>query len=105
MSFEDCTESFKNGTTLRLYVRPDASKSGPAGLFGDQPRLKLKVNSPPVDGEANAEVLRYVAQIFKLKKIDVVLLRGERSRQKDIWVPLSQEVVVKLLTNVWQSVP
>lgn len=79
----------KTGTQLSLYIQPGASKTAIRGLFQD--RLKLSVQSPPVDGAANEAVIVFLAKTLGLSKSKVHLIRGETSRQKDIWVeaPLS----------------
>jgi uncharacterized protein (TIGR00251 family) len=70
------------GVILRLHIQPRASRTAFAGYHGE--RLKLSVTSPPVDGKANAEVIRFVAKVFDLKRHQVELVRGEKSRQKDV---------------------
>ncbi len=80
----DYLRTFDHGLDLLLYIQPGASKSGWAGTFGEPSRLKLKISAPPRDGEANEAVLEFVAQELKLKKHEVELLRGEKSRFKDV---------------------
>jgi uncharacterized protein (TIGR00251 family) len=80
----DYLRTFEHGLDLLLYVQPGASKAGWAGTFGEPPRLKLKISAPPRDGEANDAVLEFVARELGLKKNEVELLRGEKSRLKDV---------------------
>lgn len=82
----------KSGTLLLLYIQPGASVSGFAGLFDD--RLKLKVKAPPRDGEANAAVRKFLADYFDISISKIELLRGESSRQKDVYMELSPEDVL-----------
>lgn len=73
-----------NGDTLTidLYVQPRASKDHVAGLHGAA--LKVCLTAPPVDGKANAHLIRYVARLFRVKTAQVRLLRGETSRRKTV---------------------
>lgn len=80
----DYLRPFEHGLDLLLYIQPGASKTAWAGTFGEPTRLKLKISAPPRDGEANEAVLAFVAQELKLKKHEVELLRGEKSRLKDV---------------------
>lgn len=72
------------GVILRAYIQPGASKNEVVGTYGDPLRLKIKIKSPPVDGAANKELLKYASKLFQLKSKDCFLIRGETSRQKDL---------------------
>jgi len=45
-------------------------------------RLKVKVKAPAVEGKANAELLRFLAEHFRVKPNTVEIVRGETSRTK-----------------------
>ena len=47
-------------------------------------RLKIRLAAPPVDGKANAELRRYLADAFGVPLRGVTLVRGELSRQKTV---------------------
>jgi uncharacterized protein (TIGR00251 family) len=66
--------------TLRLHVQPGAKRSELAGRHGDA--LKVRIAAPPVEGKANAELLRFLADAFGVPVRRVALLRGESSREK-----------------------
>ncbi|MBC7714716.1 MAG: YggU family protein [Rhizobacter sp.] len=83
----------KNQTILKIYVQPGASKSEIAGLYGEPPRLKIKIKAPPQDGEANAEILSFISGLVGISKSRVEMLRGQTSRQKDILIDLPVEQV------------
>ena len=65
---------------LTLHVQPGASRTEVAGTHGDA--LKMRLAAPPVDGKANAELLRFLAEVFGVPRRNVTLLRGESSRAK-----------------------
>jgi uncharacterized protein (TIGR00251 family) len=50
------------------------------GEHGDA--LKLKLAAAPVEGKANAELLRWLARAFGVPRRNVQLLRGETARAK-----------------------
>ena len=65
---------------LTLHVQPGAGRTEVAGVHGDA--LKVRVASPPVDGKANATLLRFFADTFGVPLARVSLVRGDASRHK-----------------------
>jgi len=70
------------GVTLALSVQPRASRTG----FGDllDERRKLAVSAPPVDGKANAAVIKFLAKFFGVAKSAVHILHGETGKLKTV---------------------
>lgn len=77
-------EAVPGGVRIHFHVQPGASNSEVAGLHGD--RIRLRIQSPPVDGRANAAVIAWVAERFEVPRRDVKLVRGEKSREKTVEV-------------------
>lgn len=46
--------------------------------------FKVYVNAPPVDGKANKAIIEVLAEYFKVRKSNVKIIRGEKSKQKII---------------------
>ncbi len=67
---------------LNLHVQPKASKDEWSGLYGE--RLKLRIKAPPIDGKANAHLLKFIAAEFGVKQSACKLLSGESGRDKRI---------------------
>lgn len=44
--------------------------------------LHVYVNAPPLEGRANEAVIEILADFFKIKKNEVILLRGAKSKNK-----------------------
>lgn len=65
---------------LAIRVHPGARKSEVVGFHGDA--LKIRLAAPPVDGRANDELLRFLAEAFGVPRANVALLRGASSRSK-----------------------
>ncbi|MFT5697204.1 MAG: hypothetical protein ACI8ZB_000052 [Desulforhopalus sp.] len=76
------TEASDGRQLLYLYVQPKGSKNRVVGLHDK--RLKIAVSSPPVDGKANKEVVRFLAVVFGVGKKDVILTAGLQSRKKTV---------------------
>lgn len=73
---------------LALHVQPGAQRTEVAGEYGDgaQSRLKVRLAAAPVEGKANATLLRFLADAFDVPLRNVTLIRGETSRDKIVRV-------------------
>jgi len=67
---------------LDLHVQPGAKRTEAAGRHGD--RVKIRLAAPPVDGAANDELVRFVAEAFGVPKRNIEILSGATSRQKRV---------------------
>jgi uncharacterized protein len=67
---------------LRVKVQPRSSREGFAEVLGD--RIKLCLNAPPVDGKANAHLIRFLSKHFGVARGRVTILSGESSREKRV---------------------
>lgn len=77
---------------LAVRVTPNAKRSAFAGWTADEkgrPVLLVKLAAPPVDGKANTELIRFLADSLDCPKSQITLLRGTSSRQKTVELPAS----------------
>ncbi|MBU1117545.1 DUF167 domain-containing protein [Patescibacteria group bacterium] len=44
--------------------------------------LHVYVNQPPLEGKANKAVIKSLVKFLKIKKSEIVLIRGEKSKNK-----------------------
>ena len=49
-------------------------------MHGDA--LKIRLGAPAVDGKANAELIRFLADAFGVPQRNVQIMRGEKARAK-----------------------
>jgi len=75
-----------DGANLRLtvFLQPGASRNALIGVHNQA--VKVSVTSPPVAGEANKQLVQFLATLFKVKKSAVEILSGEHSRLKRVIV-------------------
>ncbi len=64
--------------------------------------LKLKITSPPVDGEANKKIIDILAKSFSCPKTSIQLISGDKSKKKkflflQIDCEKGQELLMKLI--------
>jgi hypothetical protein len=76
--------STPTGIVLFVRVISRASKSAIDGTRGDALLVRLK--APPVDGAANAELIRVIAAALDVPARNVSIASGEHARQKRVAV-------------------
>jgi uncharacterized protein (TIGR00251 family) len=70
----------KDRLILSVHAQPGAKRTGIQGLHGEA--LTIRVAAPPVEGAANDELRRFLAQSFAVALRDVDLVSGLSSRAK-----------------------
>ena len=71
-----------DGVVFNIRVIPRSSRCELAGIQGDA--LKLKITAPPVEGAANKECIRFLSDILGVKKSQVQIIAGHRSKNKKV---------------------
>ncbi len=67
---------------FNVRVVPRASKSEIVGEHGGA--LKIRIAAPPVDGAANAELIKVLAKKFGVSKSSVEIIGGQTSKMKKV---------------------
>jgi uncharacterized protein (TIGR00251 family) len=68
--------------SLWVYVQPRAGKSEIVGTHGDAVKIRLK--APPVDGQANDELIRFLSKTLGIPKRAVSIRSGLAGRRKRV---------------------
>ena len=79
---------------LRVRVQPKASRDEISGLQGDA--LKVRITAPPVDGKANAHLIKFLAKQFGVAKSSITLISGESGRDKRLRIHAPAKLPVEL---------
>lgn len=79
-----CLAPHPDGAVLCLRLQPRARRTGVVGMVGE--RVKIAVSGPPVDGKANRELCRFLADLLDVPKSAVSILQGETAREKTVLV-------------------
>ncbi len=72
------------GVELAVLVQPRASRTRVVGEHDGL--LKIQLAAPPVDGEANAALLEFLAKQLGVPRRSVTLSSGDASRRKRVTV-------------------
>lgn len=65
---------------IKINAKPGAKNNNITDISSDG--IGVQINAPPTDGEANAELIKYLSKVLGLRKSDLTLDRGSRSRNK-----------------------
>ncbi len=76
---------------LSLHIQPRSSRNEIVGEHNQ--RLKIKITAPPVDGQANAEIIKLLAKTFGVSKSSVSLISGETGREKRVCVHAPKNLI------------
>jgi uncharacterized protein len=68
--------------TVKIRLTPRGSKNEVLGWEGDT--LRLKVAAPPVEGAANKACIELIAEKLGVKRGQVSIVSGDKSRNKVI---------------------
>jgi len=74
----------KKGLSFDIQVTPHASRAEIVCV--QDGALKLKVTAPPVEGAANEACIKLLADELKLKKSQMEISSGAKSRRKTVTV-------------------
>ena len=67
---------------INIKVTPKSSKNELIKLSKDE--WKVKITSVPVDGKANQGLIKFLAQELGIKKNQIKIIKGKKSREKVI---------------------
>ena len=81
---------------IAIRITPNASKDEISGREEDG-RLKIKVQSPPVDGAANRRLIEFLAKSVGVSKSKVRIIRGDKSRNKIIEIDGNEKEIIEFL--------
>ena len=74
----------KKGLTFDIQVIPHASRAEIAGV--QEGAFKVKVTAPPVEGAANEACIKLLARELGLKKSQMEISSGAKSRKKTVLI-------------------
>ncbi|XP_068551270.1 UPF0235 protein C15orf40 homolog isoform X1 [Anas acuta] len=78
----------EGGVRVTVRAKPGARCSAVTDVTAEA--VGVAIAAPPSEGEANAELCRYLSKVLEVKKSEVILEKGGKSRDK----------VVKILVSV-----
>ena len=75
----------QDGILLNIRVWPDAQRTAIDDPY-DESAIKLRVAAPPVEGKANTEIVRFLAELLGITHSDLSVVRGASGSDKVVRV-------------------
>jgi uncharacterized protein len=96
------TKETEKGFCFRVHVNPRSSGNAIIGIVDDA--LSVKISAAPVEGKANKMLEEFIAGKFQLKKKQVNVASGDKSRNKVLCVEgISVEDFLDKLDKILKS--
>lgn len=73
-----------HGALLTVHVQPGSSRTECVGIHGDA--IKIRLAARPIDGAANDELIRFIADRCALPRAHVHIQAGAEARRKRLCV-------------------
>lgn len=67
---------------LNCHLQPKASNDDIVGLHGES--VKIRITAPPIEGKANAHLIKFLAKQFGVPNSAISIISGELGRQKKV---------------------
>ena len=71
----------KNTCVIKVKITPRSPKNEISGVLDDG-TIKIKLNAPPVDGEANQSLIKFLSEYFKIDSKSINIISGQTSHTK-----------------------
>lgn len=72
----------EKGLLIQVRVLPRSSRCKLVGI--QDGALKIKLTSPPLEGKANGECVRFLADQLKIRKSQIEIIAGHKARKKTV---------------------
>ncbi|MBN1603601.1 MAG: DUF167 domain-containing protein [Chitinispirillaceae bacterium] len=82
--------------TVNIHLKPKAKFN--RCEIGSRNVVEIAVTSPPVDNKANEHLQKYLAELLRISKSSVTIIKGHQSKNKAVAIEgLSQQTVLDRL--------
>ncbi|WAJ27794.1 DUF167 domain-containing protein [Antarcticirhabdus aurantiaca] len=97
------------GVALRVRLTPKAARDGVDGAVAlpppDAAALAIRLRARPVEGQANAALVAFLAELLGLPRSAVSLQKGTASRIKTVLLRGDPEALAQALAELARSPP
>jgi uncharacterized protein (TIGR00251 family) len=93
----------EKGLVIQVRVLPRSSRCEVVGI--QDGALKIKITSPPLEGKANDECVRFLADQLRIKKSQIEIVSGHRARKKTVAISDLKKADLEALLAPFLSSP
>ncbi|MBM4326782.1 MAG: YggU family protein [Deltaproteobacteria bacterium] len=72
------------GVTIKVRVTPRSARNVITGEKSGN--LRIRLTSPPVEGKANQDLVKFLGKVLRIAPSSISVLRGSTSRDKTLLV-------------------
>ncbi|XP_050542817.1 UPF0235 protein C15orf40 homolog isoform X2 [Daktulosphaira vitifoliae] len=87
---------------IKINAKPGAKSNNITDISPDG--IGVQINAPPTDGEANTELIKYLSKVLNLRKSDMLIDRGSKSRSKTILVNGTQDNIENFMNKIKKEI-
>lgn len=91
-----------NEIIIKIHAKPGAKESGITDVGEDS--IGVQISAPPVDGAANKELIRYLGEVLNLRKSDLSVEKGSKSRDKTVIIFNTSVTLSDVLAKLKEAV-
>ncbi len=92
------TREMEDRIVVSVKVQPNSSKDRVVGEYADQ--IKIAVTVAPEKGKANKAVIKLFAKWLGIKSLDIQIISGETSSDKELFIRnITEEDLNKLVSQ------
>ena len=88
----------KDGISIKISVIPNSSKTFVVGILDGV--IKIKLNSPPIEGRANKEVIEFLSKLLGIPKTSISILRGDKNKLKTLQIKGDSDLLQMKIKNI-----
>ena len=90
----------EDGIVVSVKVQPNSSRNRVVGEYADQ--IKIAVTVAPEKGKANKAVIKLFAKWLGIKSLDIQIISGETSSDKELFIRNTTEEDLNKLVSQYE---
>lgn len=101
---EPVTTNKSGNVAIKILAKPGAKQNCITDITEEG--VGVQIAAPPVEGEANTELIKFFSKVLGLRKSDVSLDRGSKSRSKTLVISsevISVEKTIEMLKDACEK--
>lgn len=91
-------KELQDSIIIQVKVIPASSRSMIAGIIDGA--LKIKLNSPPIEGKANKECVVFLSKLLKIPKSSIEIIKGDKNKLKTLTIKGNTEELKDKIKNL-----
>ncbi len=97
---KDALKQTKDGVILDLEISPGAEETAVHGYNPWRRRIEIRVSERAEKGKANAELVSFLSDIFKVNSRNIQIITGLTSTKKSVKITgMDTPLILKVLTQ------